>query len=42
MFFNHDPSKQAQEIIFTRQVKKGVHPTTFFNAKPAQQVSSQK
>ena len=42
MSFNSDPSKQAQEVIFTRNVKKVVHPPIFFNNKPVQQVSSQK
>ena len=39
MSFNPDPSKQAQEVIFTRKVKKFVHPAIFFNNKPVQQVS---
>ena len=39
--FNPDPSKQAQEVIFTRKVKKVVHPPIFFHNKPIQQVSSQ-
>ena len=42
MSFNPDPSKQAQEVICTRKVKKIVHPVIFFNNKPVQQVSSQK
>ena len=42
MSFNPDPSKQAQEIIFTRKVKKVLHPPIFFNNKPVQQVSQQK
>ena len=42
MSFNPDPSKQAQEVIFTRKVKKVVHPPIFFNNKPVQQISSQK
>ena len=41
MSFNPDPSKQAQEVIFTRKVKKVVHPPIFFNNKPVQQVSLQ-
>ena len=41
MSFNTDPSKQAQEIIFTCKVKTVVHPPMFFNTKPIQQVSSQ-
>ena len=42
MTFNPDPSKQAQEVIFTRKVKKVVHTPIFFNSKSVQQVSSQK
>ena len=42
MSFNPDQSKQAQEVIFTRKVKKVVHSPFFFNNKPVQQVSSQK
>ena len=42
MKFNPDPSKQAQEVIFTRKVKKVVHPLIFFNNNSVQQVSSQK
>ena len=42
MSFNPDPSKQVQEVVFTRKVKKVVHPSFFFNTKPVQQVSSQK
>ena len=37
-----DPSKQAQEVIFTRKIENVVHPQIFFNDKPVQQVSSQK
>ena len=40
--FNSDPSKQAQKVIFIRKIKNVVHPQTFFNDKPVQQVSSQK
>ena len=42
MSFNPDPSKHAQEVIFTRKIKKVVHPQIFFNDKLFQQVSSQK
>ena len=34
MSFNPDPSKQAQEVIFTRKVKKVVPPPIFLNNKP--------
>ena len=40
--FNPDLSKQGQEVIFTRKVKKVIHPPIFFNKEPVQQVSSQK
>ena len=42
MSFNPDRSKQAQEVIFTRKVKKFTHPPIFFNNEPVQQVLSQK
>ena len=42
MNFNPDPSKQAQEVIFTRKVKKVLHPPILFNNNPVQQFSSQK
>ena len=42
MSFNPDPSKQAQEFIFTRKVKKVLHLLIFFNKKPVQQFSSQR
>ena len=42
MSFNSNPSKQAQEVIFTRKVKKVVHLPISFNNKSFQQVSSQK
>ena len=42
MSFNPVPSKQEQEVIFTRKVKKVVHLPVFFNDKPVQQVSLQK
>ena len=39
---NEFPSKQAQEVIFTRKVGKTVHLPIFFNNKPVQKISSQK
>ena len=39
MNFNPDPSKQAQEVIFTRKVKKVLHPPILFNNNPVQQFS---
>ena len=32
MRFNPDPSKQAQEVIFSRKLQKSVHPPLHFNA----------
>ena len=40
--FNPDQSKQAQKVIFTRNVKKVVDTPFFLNNKPVQQFSSQK
>ena len=31
MSFNPDPSKQAQEVIFSRKLEKSTHPTLSFN-----------
>ena len=31
MGFNPDPSKQAQEFIFSRKLQKSTHPTLSFN-----------
>ena len=42
MSFNPASYKQAQEDIFTCQMKKVIHPPIFFNDKSVQQVSSQK
>ena len=39
--FHPDRCKQAQEFIFTRNVRKVLHPPILFNNKPVQQVSSQ-
>ena len=40
--FNPNPSKQAQEVIFTSKVKQVLHSLVFFNSKPDQQDSLQK
>ena len=42
MSFNPDPSKQAQEIIFSRKIKKLPHPSLVFNNNNVLQTSSQK
>ena len=40
--FNPDPSKQAQEVIFSRKFQKISHPSLYFNNNPIEQVSFQK
>ena len=42
MSFNPDPSKQAQEVIFSRKIKKLPHPSLVFNNNNVLQASSQK
>ena len=42
MTFNPDRSKQAQEIIFSRKIKKTTHPPLLFNNSNVSQVNSQK
>ena len=42
MSFSPDPSKQAQEVIFSRKIQKTRHPSICFNNKSVKQVSSQK
>ena len=42
MSFNPDPSKQAQEVIFSRKHQKIIHPSIYFNNNPIESVSSQK
>ena len=42
MTFNPDRSKQAQEIIFSRKLKKARHPPLLFNNNNVSQVNSQK
>ena len=42
MNFNPDPSKQAQEIIFSRKIQKACLPSIYFNNKSVKQVPSQK
>ena len=42
MTFNPDRSKQAQEIIFCRKLKKVAHPPLLFNNNYVSQVNSQK
>ena len=42
MSFNPDPSKQAQEIIFSRKSKRSTHPPLIFNNNNFSQTYSQK
>ena len=42
MSFNPDPSKQAQELFFSRKINKIHHPPLLFNNSTIQQISSQK
>ena len=42
MNFNPDTTKQAQEVIFSRKVKKTVHPPLLFNNATVTRTSSQK
>ena len=42
MSFNPDPSKQAQEVIFCRKIKKPNHPELIFNKIPVNQTSYHK
>ena len=42
MSFNPDPSKQAQEVIFSRKTKKEYHPPLAFNSNNVLETNSQK
>ena len=42
MSFDFDPSKQAQEVIFSCKFQKTCHPSIYLNNKSAKQVPSQK
>ena len=42
MSFNRDISKQAQEVIFSREAVKAFHPTAFFNDIPVARCSTHK
>ena len=42
MSFNSDPSKQAQEVIFSHKIKKPSHPDLIFNNKKVIQTPCQK
>ena len=40
--FNPNPSKEAQEVIFSRKYTKGNHPPIYFNDIPVTQTTIQK
>ena len=42
MSFNPDPSKQAQEVIFSRKIKKDYHPPLAFDNNNVPETDSQK
>jgi len=42
MQFNPDPTKQAQEVIFSRKIRNQSHPSLYFNNNPVQKTTSQK
>ena len=42
LHFDPDPSKQAQELIFSRKINKLYHPLLLFNNSTVQQISPQK
>ena len=42
MSFSPDPSKQAQEVIFSRKINKVYHPPLLFNNSTVRQISAQK
>ena len=42
MSFKPDPTKQAQEVIFSRNTTKTIHPKIFFNNIPVIKTDSQK
>ena len=42
MIFNPDPSKQAQEVVFSRKSNAGNHGTVYFNNVPVIKENIQK
>ena len=40
MFYNPDPSKQAQEVIFSQKINKLYHPSLSLNNSTVQQRST--
>ena len=42
MNFNLDPSKQAQELLFSRKISSKPYPSLYFNDNPVHQVQLQK
>ena len=42
MKFNPDPTKQAQEIIFSRKKTVSIHPVVYFNNTPVNSTTTHK
>ena len=42
MSFNSDPTKQTQDVIFSRETTKKICPKMFFNNNPVSYTDSQK
>ena len=42
MSFNPDPTKMAQEVLFSRKKSKVIHPSPIFNGKDVSRSESQK
>ena len=42
MSFNPDPTKMAQEVLFSRKKSKVIHPSLIFNGKDVSRFESQK
>ena len=42
MNFNPDPTKHAQEVIFSKKTTKKIHPKIFFDNIPVSKADSQK
>ena len=42
MSFNHDPTKMAQEVLFSRKKSKVIHPSLIFNGEDIDGSESQK
>ena len=42
MAFNPDPTKQAQEVVFSKKPRKSFHPNLYFNKFVVEKVQAQK